>query len=139
IGIDEGSSRPEALHCAASDLNPTAAELRALDFSTFVASFRRYVLRLVALSAAAGLIVYFASWALPRSYTAETRLYVGSLTTSTYDEQLAYENLAQTYAQLALTTPVIERVRLALSLKDTPEQLVARLDVRAPTGLSFVR
>lgn len=110
-----------------------------MDLSVVVTSVRRHLLRILLVAAAAGGLAYVGSGLLPKSFTAEARVFVGSLTTANYDQQLAYENLAQTYAQLATTTPLLDRVIDALDLKERAEQLADRLDIRTPAGLSIIR
>jgi len=105
----------------------------------FLSGVRRHLLEVVLLAVMTGLVAYFGSSLIPKTYTSEARVYVGSLTNANHDQQLAFENLAQTYAQLAGTTPILQNVIDALGLKDRTDQLAARLDIRAPTGLSIIR
>jgi capsular polysaccharide biosynthesis protein len=110
-----------------------------LELYAFASSVRRHLLRILVLTVVAGGAAFLGSSLLPKTYSAEARVFVGSLTAANYDQQLAYQSLAQTYAQLASTTPVLNRVITAAHLNDRPDQLAARLDIRAPSGLSIIR
>ena len=99
---------------------------------------RRWAILIVAASVTAAVAAFLVSASLPKQYTSEARVLVGTLTASTYDQQLAYQQLAQTYAEVATTTPVLSRVSDQLGLGD-PTNLATRLDVRAPLGQSIVR
>lgn len=92
------------------------------------------LLTLVAAGAA-----FLVSSLLPKSYTAESKVLVGSLTDSNFDQLMAFGQLAQTYAQLATTTPVLTAVIDDLALDITTEEVARNLDVRAPVGLSIIR
>ncbi|HEX5824551.1 MAG TPA: Wzz/FepE/Etk N-terminal domain-containing protein [Candidatus Limnocylindrales bacterium] len=110
-----------------------------MELSAVASATRRYLRMILVLCIGAGLAAYFVSSLLPKRYEAEARVFVGSLTAANYDQQLAYQQLAQTYAQLATTTPILEKVVAELGLKDTAAQLATRVDVRTPTGLSIIR
>ena len=88
---------------------------------------------------AAGATAFFGSRMMPEQYQSEAKVLVGPLTDTVYDHIQAYQQLAQTYAEVARTTPVLTRVIDKLGLHDTAAQLAARLDVRAVTGESIVR
>jgi succinoglycan biosynthesis transport protein ExoP len=110
-----------------------------LDLSSFITAVRAALLPIILLIAVAAGLAFVASAQLTPSYEAETRLFVGSLTNANYDQGLAYQQLAQTYGQLATTTPVLQKVIDGLGLKDDPETLQRRISVRTPTDQSFIR
>ena len=110
-----------------------------MDLSSFVTAIQARLVPIVLLTVVAAALAFVASTQLTPSYEAETRLFVGSLTNANYDQGLAYQQLAQTYGQLATTTPVLQKVIAALYLNDDPENLQRRIDVRTPTGQSFLR
>lgn len=63
---------------------------------------------------------------VPHSYEAEAALLVSRSaggSTPGYEDLLAGQLLAQTYAELALTKPILAAVARELKLNDTPEQL----------------
>ncbi len=97
---------------------------------------RLWLILLVAGIAAGG--AYLASGTLPREYQSESKVLVGSLTETRPDYLSAYQELAQTYAALATSTPVLGRVIDELGLPDTPEALATRLAVYAPVGQPII-
>ena len=94
---------------------------------------------IVFLSVTAGATAFFGSQMLPKQYDSEAQVLVGALTTVNNDQLLAYQQLAQTYAEIATTTPVLTRVIDKLSLPDQATQLASRIDVRALVGESIVK
>lgn len=92
------------------------------------------LLTLVAAGAA-----FLVSSLLPKSYTAESQVLVGSLTDPNIDQQMGFGQLAQTYAQLATTSPLLTAVIDDLDLTVSTEEVARNLDVRAPVGLSIIR
>jgi polysaccharide biosynthesis transport protein len=89
--------------------------------------------------ATAGATAYFVSVALPKVYESEAKVLVGSLTDTNTDNLAAYRDLAQTYAELAVSSPVLDRVIQTLQLPDSPLDLQKRIDVRAAAGMSILR
>lgn len=79
----------------------------------------------------AGGVAFVVSQWLPKGYNAEAQVLVGSLTATTTDELDTYHRLAQTYAELATSSPVLERVVGRLGLSDDPARLATRIDVKA--------
>ena len=63
----------------------------------------------------------------PREYESEARVLVGSLTETNLDQLQAHQQLAQTYAEVALTTPVLTRVIDRLGWAMDPTELVLQL------------
>ena len=110
-----------------------------MEMSRFAAAVRDSWRLIISCAFAAGAIALLVSAWMPRQYNAEARVLVGSLTDPNYDQILAYQQLAQTYAQLATTTPVLIRVRDDLGLRDDVKHLAARVDARTALGQSTVR
>ena len=87
------------------------------------------------LVAAAMLISYLASSLLPRVYEARATLYVGQSLSDPdlgYNGILASQFLAQTYAQLANTRPLLSSVITDLRLPMTPEALAPKVTTEVP-------
>ena len=110
-----------------------------MDLAAALSEIRSKVGLILLMAAAAGIAAYAVSTAMPKTYTSEARVLVGSLVDSNYDQLLAYGQLAQTYTQLATTTPVLAAVSAELGLDETAEELARRVDVRTPTGLSIIQ
>lgn len=110
-----------------------------MDLALSSAEIRAKVALVVLLTAVAGIAAFAVSSMLPKTYTAESRVLVGTLTDADYDQLLGYGQLAQTYTQLALTTPVLSAVIADVGLEATPEEVAQMLDVRAPTGLTIIQ
>lgn len=94
---------------------------------------------IIAIAFAAGSGAFLVSRVLPPQYEASATVLVGSLVEANYDQQLAYQQLAQTYVAIATTTPVMESVANRLGGHEDPRELVKRIDVRAPLGQNIVR
>lgn len=80
--------------------------------------------------AAAGMV----SILLPKTYEASTTLLIGLSTTGSdpgYQDLLASQLLAQTYAELATTRPILSAVAAELELKEAPEELRRSVSVEA--------
>jgi capsular polysaccharide biosynthesis protein len=86
----------------------------------------------------AALVAFGVSMMLPKAYESRAAVLVGSLTETTSDRLTAYQQLAQTYAELATTTPILLEVILDLDLDETPVDLAERVSVRAPVGQNLV-
>ena len=78
---------------------------------------------------------------LPVAYEARTALLIGRSAAGSdpdYQDLLASQLLAQTYAEVASTRPILSAVVSVLGLKETPEQVAASMTAEA-SGLSIVR
>lgn len=106
------------------------------EFFTIVRSGWRVIIT-VTLTAAA--VAFLLSALMPKQYDAEARVLVGSLTDTSPDKLAAYQQLGQTYAQLALTTPVLSSVAVKLGLSEDPLRLGRRTSVRVAPGDNIVR
>jgi len=79
---------------------------------------------------------------LPPSYEVETALLVSPSTggsAPSYEDLLAGQLLAQTYAELALTRPILASVASGLGLDDTPEQLADEITAQVSGVNPIVR
>ena len=74
----------------------------------------------------------------PRQYTAEARVLVGSVTDPSYDLLLAYQQLARTYAELAVTGPVLSQAVREMGIVDEGASLAQRVEAREMTGQPMV-
>lgn len=86
----------------------------------------------VALAGGAGFV---ASSLQAKVYEAQSTLFVGqalSATNPDYTQLLVAQNLSSTYATIAHTRPMMERVIKDLNLDVTPEELSGRIRVSAP-------
>jgi capsular polysaccharide biosynthesis protein len=81
----------------------------------------------------AGGVAFVVSQALPKGYAAESHVLVGSLTATNTDELDAYHRLSQTYAELATSGPLLERVRGRLGLTMSATELASRVNAQATT------
>ena len=75
---------------------------------------------------------------LPREYTAASRVLIGSITDPTTDKLTAYQQMAQTFAELATTTPVLERVATKIGGVSSLRDLASRIDARAGLGETII-
>jgi succinoglycan biosynthesis transport protein ExoP len=110
-----------------------------MDMAQFGAVIRRSLRLIVLVTVVATLVSYVVSVNLPREYQSEARVLVGTLSDPSMDKVNAYEQLAQTYAALATTTPLLSAVETQLGLTDDPLRLALSINARAPLGQSIVR
>ena len=100
-----------------------------------IAVLRSHLWILLVLALTAGAAAYVASSALPRTYEGRVTLIVGqSLSASNpdYNQILASQRLSQTYADLATTTPVLDRVIAKEALSTTAVEFRRRVTADAP-------
>jgi capsular polysaccharide biosynthesis protein len=79
---------------------------------------------------------------LPGAYEANATLLVGRAATGSdpeYQDLLASQLLAQTYAEIAFTRPILSAVSTALNLGETPQQLAESMNVQASGANPIVR
>jgi non-specific protein-tyrosine kinase len=89
----------------------------------------------------AGATAFVVSSLQQKVYEAKTTLIVGqslSAANPGYNELLVSQGLAVTYAAVAETRPILERVIARLDLDGTPKDLSDRVQVDAPRGTSFL-
>ena len=110
-----------------------------MDLARFIAAVRHSIRLIVVITVVAAATTFIASELLPRQYESEARVLVGSVTDPNSDKLNAYQQLAQTYAALATTTPLLTRVAEQLGLNESPTGLALAISVRAPLGQSIVR
>jgi capsular polysaccharide biosynthesis protein len=110
-----------------------------MDVRGWLIFIRDWLLVLLIGTAMAGAAAFLISSALPRTYEAETRLLVGQpLTNPDYTQLLAWQIVAQTYAEVATARPSLDRVVNVLQLDLTPEELARDVQVRAPANSTFL-
>jgi succinoglycan biosynthesis transport protein ExoP len=110
-----------------------------VDSARLSTAVRRWWWLIFLLTLQSTVIAFVVSNGLPKQYSAEARVLVGSITDPSTDALTAYQQLAQTYSQLASTTPVLSRVIAALGLRVDPTDLAQQVDVRAPLGDTILR
>ena len=89
----------------------------------------------------AGAIGFLVSAAFPRVYEGKVTLIVGQgilARNPDYNQVLASQQLAQTYARVVTTGPILAAVIAKTGLEVTPEELSKRITAEAPAGLTLV-
>lgn len=84
---------------------------------------------------------YLISGALPKVYEGKVTLIVGQSLTSTnpdYNAILASQRLSQTYADLATTTPILQKVLSKSGLTLTPDEFRKQVSADAPLDSTLV-
>lgn len=110
-----------------------------MDLERFVAAVWRSKLLIILITLLAGASAFAVSNVLPREYESEARLLIGSLTDPDIQKLDSYLLLAQSYAAIASTTPVLTRAAEQLGLDEDPRRLALAISARAPLGQSIVR
>lgn len=88
-----------------------------------------------------GTAAYLVSSGLPNSYEARATLIIGQALTAAnpeYTQVLTSERLSQTYANLARTGPVMQRVIDTLGLQRAPDKLRDHVSAQAPANGTLV-
>lgn len=102
-------------------------------------SYYRSILACIVLAAATAFVI---SNLLPRVYETQTSLLVGQSLTAVnpdYNQLLASQRLSQTYAQVAVTRPILERVAARLDVQTSPSELAQRIRTDAPRDSTLIR
>jgi non-specific protein-tyrosine kinase len=102
---------------------------------------RRWILLIVAGTALAGATAFVVSTTLPKVYEAQGTMIVGQAMTDVNPDSnqlLVSQRLAQTYAELALTPPVLERVIGTLGLNMSPASLADRVSATAHANTTLL-
>jgi non-specific protein-tyrosine kinase len=89
----------------------------------------------------AGAIAFLVSAALPRVYEGKVTLIVGQgilAGNANYNQVLASQQLAQTYARVVATGPILAGVIAKTGLAMTPEELSKKITAEAPLNLTLV-
>jgi capsular exopolysaccharide synthesis family protein len=113
---------------------------RQMDLRTAVRVLRRRWWLLVLIVAVAAVPTYLVSRSLPKVYEAHTTLLVGlglPGTSPDYQQLLASQQLSQTYASLATTSPVLEAVKSSLGL-EADVNLGASVKATAPVDSNLL-
>lgn len=112
-----------------------------MDEASQIATLRRWW-KVIVISAVAGALAgYGTSTLLPDTYEASATMLVGSVDAGelAYDELLAAQLEAQTYAVLATANSTLQETILRTGLPLTPEALRQDVSVEAPASSRFVR
>lgn len=112
-----------------------------MDLRRQIAVVRQWLLLIVAGTALAAASAYFVSSGLPKVYEAQARLIVGQSLTSVnpeYNQLLASQRLSQTYATVAKTRPLLERVVENLRLPMTADELDGFVRADAPRDNTLI-
>lgn len=107
----------------------------ALDLRRQIGVVRSWFWLFVAGVLLAGGTAFLVSVNLPRVYEAKATLIVGqslSAVNPDYNQLLASQRLSQTYADVATTRPILERVDATLNLGLTTDDLLAKVRADAP-------
>lgn len=112
-----------------------------MDLRHQLASLRSSLPFLVASAVLAGVLAFFVSGMLARTYEAKSTLIIGqslSAVNPDYSQLLASQQLSNTYAQLATTRPLLVNVITQLGLTDTPEELAKRVQSSAAVNSTLL-
>lgn len=112
-----------------------------MDLRRQIAVVRQWFLLIVAGVAIAAAASYIVSSGLPKTYEAQARLIVGQSLTSAnpdYTQLLASQRLSQTYATVATTRPLFERVIEKLGLDLTSDELDRAIRADAPRDTTLI-
>jgi non-specific protein-tyrosine kinase len=112
-----------------------------LDLRSQIAIVRAWLPLFVASVLLAAIAAYFVSIQLPKAYEAKATLAVGqslSAANPDYNQLLVSQQLSTTYARVATTRPILEKVIKQLGLADTPDDLAARVRADASTDSTLL-
>jgi capsular polysaccharide biosynthesis protein len=99
----------------------------------------RYGWIVVILAVVAGVVAFFVSNTLPKQYSSQASVLVGSLTESDLQQQLGFQELAQTYASLADEPIVLAPVIVELGLDGSFDSVAARVSANTFVDGNVVR
>lgn len=103
---------------------------------------RRHLMMIVSGAVIAAAVAFGVSAILPKVYESQASLLVGqslSGLSPDYNQLLTSQQLSQTYAQVATTRPLLQKVIDRLSLGTTPEDLAKRVSADAPQNSTLIR
>lgn len=109
-----------------------------LELSRFVGIVVRWSWLILTCAVIGGASAYAISAVVPKQYTASSIVLVGSLTETDLQQQLAFQQLARTYATLANTRPVVSSMTRTARLLDTDADPQDRVSARAVEGETIV-
>ena len=112
-----------------------------MDLRRQIALLWRWAWLIVLITTSGAVLVYAYSNSLPKSYEAQATLIVGqSLTSSSldYNALLAAQSLSQTYATVATTRPILERVAELEGSSFTADDLQQRVFAVAPRASTLI-
>src|SRR5450759_3175062 len=112
-----------------------------MDLRRQITVLRAWLWLVVASVLLAGSAAFLVSGAMPKIYEAQNTVIVGqSLTAANpdYNQLLAAQRLSQTYATVATTRPLAQRVIVRLGLQMTADQLLAEVRANAPSNSALM-
>ena len=112
-----------------------------LELRKQIAVLRAWWWLLVASVLLAGGAAFIVSGLLPKVYQGQTTLVVGqglSAVSPDYNQLLASQQISQTYAQVATTRPLLEKVIAQLNLQETPEELLKHVQASATPNNTLI-
>jgi non-specific protein-tyrosine kinase len=112
-----------------------------LDLRRQIAIVRSWFPLLVASTILPAILAFAVSGVLPKTYEAKETLIVGqslSAVNTAYDQLLASQQLATTYATVATTRPVLVSVITQLNLNVAPEDLLKRVSADAAAASTLL-
>jgi succinoglycan biosynthesis transport protein ExoP len=109
-----------------------------MDVRQLFAVARRWI-RLLVLGFVAGAVIGFGlASVMPKMYSSTTTLLVGQPFTATTGILAANQLQAQTYTQLAILRPMLEKVIAAVGLQESPDDLAKQVRVQASTTINVL-
>jgi non-specific protein-tyrosine kinase len=112
-----------------------------MDFRQQLLVLRAWLWLLVASVLLAASAAFLVSGTMPRIYEAKSTLIVGQSLTSAnpdYNQLLASQRLSQTYATVATTRPLAQRVIARLGLQMTADELLSQVQADAPANSALI-
>lgn len=113
-----------------------------MDLRRLIVIFRTWFPALMAAIVLAGAAGYLVSSLQPKLYESRETLIVGQSLAAInpdYNQLLVSQRLSGTYAAVAETRPILEKVISKLGLEDTPEELALRVRADAPLDTALLR
>jgi len=112
-----------------------------VDLRRLIAKARTWLPLMLVTAVLAGATAFAVSSLQESVYESRATLIVGqalSATNPDYSQLLVAQSLANTYAAIAETTPILEAVIEDLDLEETPDELAARVRVESPTDSTML-
>lgn len=112
-----------------------------MDLRRLLSVFRAWLPLIAAATLLAGATAFVVSSLQQKVYEAKATLIVGqslSAANPDFNQLLVAEGLSSTYASIAETRPILEKVIEKLGLEDAPSELAARVRVDVPGGSTLL-
>jgi capsular exopolysaccharide synthesis family protein len=109
--------------------------VKAVDLRRLIAVIRAWLPLIAAATVLAGAAAFVVSNLQQRVFEAKATLIVGqslSAANPDYNQLLVAEGLSNTYASIAETRPILEKVIKTLALEETPDELSRRVEANVP-------